>query len=93
MKVQFRDAEVSKVLRAHVQERLGLTLGRFGERIERVMVRISKIGDERRCRIDVGMRGRMIQVEGLNADEFAAADHAISRAGSSVVRAIERDQM
>ena len=92
MRVQIRAATVSKTLRIHVQGRLGLALGRFADRIERVTVRITKLGGERRCRIDVIMRGRMIRVEGLDVDAVAAAEHAISRAGSSVVRAIEAEQ-
>ncbi len=91
MKVQFKDAKIPEALRSHVEGRLGLAFGRFAERIERVTVRISALGDDRRCRIDVGLRGRMIRVDVLNVDPFAAADDAISRAGSSISRAIERE--
>ncbi len=40
MKIQIRErnVEVTEVLRSHVQRRVGLALGRFGERIGRVIV-------------------------------------------------------
>jgi putative sigma-54 modulation protein len=93
MKVQFREGKVSKVLRAHVEGRLGLALGRFADRIERVIVRVSELEGEKRCRIEVGLRPKMIRVEGLDASAQSAADHAISRVGASVGRAIEREQI
>jgi ribosome-associated translation inhibitor RaiA len=96
MKLQVRvgdGVQVSKVLRAHLEGGLVLALGRFGERIERVAVRIAAIDGEQRCRIEVALRARSIRVEGLNGDPFAAVDDAVSRASRSVTRALEREQM
>jgi len=95
MKLQIRDgtgARVSKIVRDHVQGRLGLALGRFGERIERVLVRFSRVGGERHCSIEVGLRAATIRTEGLHDDALAAVDHAISRAVSSITRTLEREQ-
>ena len=93
MKLRFheRGAKVSKSLREHVEGRLGLALGKFGERIGPVVVRFSAIAGEQRCRIEVGLTARMIQVEGLHGDPFEAVDHAISRIASTIARALERE--
>lgn len=94
MKLRFheRGAKVPKGLREHVEGRLGLALGKFGERIGPVIVRFSAISGEQRCRIEVGLTARMIQVEGLHGDPFEAVDHAIARVASSIARALEREQ-
>src|SRR5882672_10463633 len=78
--IRKRNVEVTKILRAHVESRLGLALGRFGERIGRVIVRFSDTDGHRsaldkRCQIDV----------------FVAVDHATDRVSRSVARALERE--
>ena len=95
MKIQFRDraASLSKSLRTHVEGRLGLALGRFGERIERVIVRMSEAAGENCCRIEVTIRARLIRAEGTAGDALAAVDHAASRASSAVDRALERERL
>jgi ribosome-associated translation inhibitor RaiA len=94
MKVQFRDhaGRISKALRAKLEGRLGLALGKFADRIERVSVRISQIAGEACCRIEVDLRAPPIRTEGAARDPLAAADHAISRAASSVERQLERER-
>jgi putative sigma-54 modulation protein len=94
MKIQIRDrnVETTEILRAHVERRLGVALGRFGERIVRVVVRFSDTGVDKRCQIDVGLRPRSVRVEDTDADLFAAVDHAVDRISRSVARAIERER-
>jgi putative sigma-54 modulation protein len=94
MKVQFRERDVnlSKALRAHVQRRLGLALGRFAGRIGPVVVRFSDIGGDKRCQIDVGLRPRKVRVENTNADMLAAVNHASDRVSNSVARALDRER-
>jgi ribosome-associated translation inhibitor RaiA len=95
MKIQFRDRAVnlSKGWRTHVEGRLGLALGRFGERIERVIVRMSDVAGESCCRIEVSVRARLIRAEGTAGDAFVAVDNAASRASSAVDRALERERL
>ncbi len=96
MKVQIRDRDgvrISKILHAQVVSLLGLALGRFGQRIERVLVRFSAVAGEQRCHIEVGLRGPLVRAEGLHDDRLAAADHAVARAASSVSRALEREAL
>jgi len=87
-----RDVEITEVMRAHVKRCLGLALGRFGERIGQVTVRISGAGVDNRCRIDVGLRPRKLRIEGMDADPLRAVDHAAERVSSSVARALERER-
>ena len=95
--IRERNVEVTEVLRSHVQRRVGLALGRFGERIGRVIVRFSEIDGlrssvDKRCQIEVGLRQRNVQVEDMNADLFTAVDHAADRVSRSVARALERQR-
>jgi ribosomal subunit interface protein len=94
MKIQFpdRQAKISKELRAHVEGRLALALGKFGERIERVTVRFSQLAGEKCCQLELAIRARLIKAEGSHGnDAYAASDHAISRASSAVDRVLERE--
>ncbi len=99
MKIQIRgrNVELTKVLRAQVERRLGFALGRFGERIDRVLLRFSDTDghpgvSDKRCRIDVGLRPRNVRVEHTDADIIVALDHAAERASRSVARALERER-
>jgi ribosomal subunit interface protein len=94
MKVQIRGSKtpVTGALRAHIEPRLGLALGRFGERIGAVTVRFSRRGTECHCQISVGLRPREISVQDQEKDLRRAVDQASARIGSSVARAIEREE-
>lgn len=96
MKVEIRqrDVQVTEVLRAHVERRIGLALGRFGDRIGRVTVRLSggdgRTGDQAmRCQIDVSLRPQSVRAGDTDPDLFAAVDHASDRVSRSVARILE----
>jgi ribosomal subunit interface protein len=96
MKIQILkcDVDITDVLRVHVERRLGLALGRFADRIGRVLVRFSYAdgdanGGHKRCQIEVGLRPRPLDVEDTDVDLFAAVNHATDRASRSVARALE----
>jgi len=95
--IRGRNVELTDVLRAHVERRLGFALGRFGQRIGRVLLRFSDMNGEggyvdKRCQIDVGMRPRSVRVEHTDVDLFVALDRAADRASRSVGRALERER-
>jgi len=95
--IRGRNIELHEVLRTRVERRLGFALGRFGERIGRVLLRFSDAngdhGDiDKRCQIDVGLRPRSVRVEHTDADLFVALDRASDRASRSVARALERER-
>jgi ribosomal subunit interface protein len=95
MRIQFRERNIAltAVLRAQVQRRLDLALGRFGVRIAKVTVRISdgevrRQGVEKECKIEVGLRPRTLTAEDADLDLFTAVERAANRASRSVARAL-----
>jgi putative sigma-54 modulation protein len=95
--LRARNVKVTQLLRAHVGERLGLALGRFAERIDKVTVHLmnappGRRSAEKRCRIAVGLRPRPISVEDADVDLLVALDRATERISRSVARALERQQ-
>jgi ribosome hibernation promoting factor len=93
--IRNHDVDITDVLRIHVERRLGLALARFADRIGRVMVRFSHADDDgsaghKRCQIEVGLRPQRVDAEDIDADLFAAVNHATDRASRSVARALER---
>jgi len=99
MKIQIRgrNVDVTEILRARAERRLGFALSRFGERIDRVLLRFSDTaglsGDvDKRCQIDVGLTPKSVQVEHIDADMFVALDRAADRASRAVARALDRER-
>ena len=100
MKIQItkRNVEVNEALQTHVARRVGFALGRFGDRVGRVVVRFSDInghrgGVDKRCQINVDLLpARTVRAEDTDADLFAAVDRAADRAARSIARAIELER-
>jgi ribosomal subunit interface protein len=102
IQIRQRHAEVTSSLRAHVERRLGFALGRFGDQIGRVLVRLSDTTGQSgalapshqpqgRCQIDVGLR-RGVRVEDAAADLLVAVDGAAERASRAVARFLDRER-
>jgi ribosomal subunit interface protein len=96
IRIQSRDVELTERLRLHVGRRLGLSLGRFGERIDKVSVHFTRTdapsgGSESHCRIDVDLNPRHLRADDADPDLFAAVDGATDRVSRSVARVLERD--
>jgi ribosome-associated translation inhibitor RaiA len=98
MNVQIRAhaLKVSGAQRAAIKGRLALILGRFGDRVDRVIVRLSdgegdRSGVDRCCCLDVGLQPGNVRVEVTDTDLFAAVDHAAHRAVRAVARALDRE--
>jgi len=96
MKIQISksEVEVTDVLRVHVQRRLELALARFADLIGSVIVRFSLAagdasGGHKRCRIEVGLHPRRLDVEDTDVDMFAAVNHASDRAARSLARTLD----
>jgi ribosomal subunit interface protein len=94
LKVQIRerDIKVTEVMRAHVERRLGLALGRFAGRIGPVTVHFSENDGSKHCQIDVGLRPRKVRARDAGADLLVAFNYASDRVSSSVARALDREQ-
>lgn len=93
IQVRARAMKLSKAQRAQVASRLTFALARFGESIDRVIVRLSDAAEPagfKRCRLDVTARTGSVIVEHSDTDVFLALEHAARRAARSVGRSIEK---
>lgn len=88
--------ELDDALKSHIERRLGFALGRFADRITRLMVRLSDVngprgGVDKRCQIAVALAPRgVVMIEGAGDDPFALIADAAKRAQRSVGRTLER---
>jgi ribosomal subunit interface protein len=87
--------KLTRLLRTHIEQRIGLALGRFAERIGTVNVKfapgvLNGGAPEKLCRIEIGLR-RKLSVEAAHADVFAAVDQAIDHATRSVSRVLDQE--
>ncbi len=100
MKIEIRErnVRVPSKLRAHVERRLELLLGRFDARIARVFVHFSDTevglaGQHKQCAIEVLVKpSRSVRAEDSNADPFVAADRASAQLGRLLARSLERER-
>lgn len=82
-------------LKERIEQRVGLVLGRFADRIDTVAVKFVTVKRkdlivEKRCRIDVSLAKRVV-IELADADVFASVDRAVEAAARRVAHAIEQD--
>jgi ribosome-associated translation inhibitor RaiA len=87
--IQWPGTAVTPVLRAHVEQQVGLALGRFGEEVSGVTVRFSSRNEESHCEINVALRIREVHVEHAHLDPLRAVDHAAARLSERVALAID----
>lgn len=88
--------ELDADVRAYIERRLRFALGRFGPRLEGIVLRIADVngpkgGEDKRCTVAVRLRpDREVLVTHAHRDVRAAVDLAAERAGSAVAREIAR---
>jgi hypothetical protein len=98
VKILVRTAKVTLTAkqRSQVELQLGLALGRFANRIHRVVghLRDESVGrsHEVRCRVDVDLRPLKISVEDGDVSPVLAARRAALLVSRSVARALERER-
>lgn len=96
--IRTRGFSLTPGLRAHVERRLELALDRHLERIARVRVRIGDVngprgGEDKRCRIEVALRGGgTLRATVVDADAYAAIGAAAHRVARAVTRATHRER-
>jgi ribosome-associated translation inhibitor RaiA len=94
--VRSRGLELPDELRTHAERRLLFALGRFGRRVQSVMLRIDDVngprgGADKRCHILARLvPWGDVRVEELDRDLCAAIDRAADRLDRAVAREIER---
>ncbi|MCK5666938.1 MAG: HPF/RaiA family ribosome-associated protein [Thiotrichaceae bacterium] len=96
--IQARHFSLTESLRNHAERRLRFTLTSFDDYIFKLLMRLSDIngprgGKDKRCHLQVILTGLPdIIIEDTEADLYIAIDRAVSRAGRSVKRKIDRHQ-
>ena len=94
--VRSRRFELTDALRAHAERRLLFALGRFGRRVQSVMLRMDDVngprgGADQRCQIVARLAPwGDVRVEELDGDLYAAIDRAADRLDRAVAREAER---
>lgn len=93
MHVEFhiQNTDPAEVLRGYIERRLRFALGRFGDRVGQVTVRVSGNANETECRITTELRpfGR-VAVQETDPDLLAAVDRAAGRVGRLFGRELQR---
>ena len=93
MQIGFRiqDIDAMEALKSYVERRLRFAMGRFGNRVGQVTVRLSRNGGENECRISAELQpfGR-VAVGESDPDLFTAIDRAAGRLGRLFGRELHR---
>lgn len=92
MDLRIQNTDVAEVLKGYIERRLRFALGRFGDRVGQVSVRITgNASGENECRISTEARpfGR-VAVRESDPDLFAAIDRATGRVGRLFGREVQR---
>jgi ribosomal subunit interface protein len=90
--VRIHNVDLNELIKNYVERRLRFALGRFGERVGQISVRVSRNArTEMECRISTELKpfGR-VAVEEADPDLFAAMDRATGRIGRLFGRELQR---
>jgi putative sigma-54 modulation protein len=97
--IRFRgDLKNTAALREHVLRSAHFQLGRFGQALSEVVVRVSDVngprgGVDKRCQVMAkGARIGTLAIDELNGDAKAAIDLALDRASHRVGQQLERSR-
>ena len=98
VELRVRNTDLADAMQGYIEQRLGVELGRFGEQVGRVRVKISGLngprgGTKKGCRIsaDYGAFGR-VAVREVDLDLHAAIDRAAERIGRLLGQRLEKVQ-
>ena len=98
IEIRTRGFSLTPGLRTHVERRLEFALDRHAERVARVRVTIGDVngprgGEDKRCRVEVRLRGGgAVHATVVDADAYVAVGAAAHRVGRAVVRAMHRER-
>ncbi len=98
MKLQFRGNKilVGQAVRGKAELRLGLLLGRFGDEVGKVTLRLSDADGPdghsgKRCEIAIGLKPKGVRVEHTDLDMFVAFERAADKAVRSIARVLRQE--
>ncbi|MGF1546596.1 MAG: HPF/RaiA family ribosome-associated protein [Thiotrichales bacterium] len=93
--IQATSLTLTEALQNHIDRRMRMILARVGQRITRVIVRLSDVngpkgGCDKVCKIEIRLSGLPdVVIEDVQADLYLAIDRAAARAGRTLARRIE----
>ena len=97
VEIRARDLDMAEAMRSHLQCRLRFALGRFEDRIRRVIVRLLDVngprgGIDKQCRIKLELipSGKLV-IQEASADLVAAIDRGADRVGHAISRKLHRE--
>ena len=98
VELRVRNTDLVDALRGYIERRLGLSLGRFGDQVGRVRVKVSGLngvrgGTKKSCRMSADLKplGR-VAVHETDLDLHAAIDQAAGRVARLLGQRLEREQ-
>ena len=89
---------LAQAQKAKAQLQVELALGRFGEEVQTVVLRFSKVAPGRgpetqRCQIIVDIKPRRIRVEHTDTELTVALERAADKAARSIARALDEERL
>lgn len=97
IEIKTRGVRLTPDEREKAERRLAFSFARFGKEIGRVRLRVTpaigpRQGLDKRCRLDVALRPKIITVEHSDPDVLTAAAHIARQAARSIARALKRER-
>jgi ribosome-associated translation inhibitor RaiA len=89
IRIHWPGGAITAAMRVHVEKQVGLALGKFGDGVSTVTVRLSTTGRDNHCEIHVALRIREVSVEEVHVDPLRAVDFAAARLSDRVALALE----
>jgi ribosome-associated translation inhibitor RaiA len=94
MKLEFRGDKSLVTQAQRAERRIALVLGRFGNEVHSVTLRLSKTADHgglpsKRCEIVLEIKPKRVRVEHTDTDLTIALDRAADKAARAIARAFE----
>jgi ribosomal subunit interface protein len=96
LEIRGRDVDITDRLRDHIERRLGFALGRFAQRIKRVLVCVGELNGPRGA-IDKGCRvaiklvpSTTVVMEERDSDVYVAIDRVAGKADRYIGRRLKR---
>ncbi len=97
MKIEIRQhlKSSSKNLHDYIQRRLQFSLGRFGDKIRSVTVRVMDLngpkgGLDKKCQVMAKLNSKTLVMEGVDQDFYVIADVTIERLQRKIAREIDK---
>jgi putative sigma-54 modulation protein len=96
LEIRGRDVDITNTLRDHIERRLGFALGRFAQRIKRVLVCVGELngprGDiDKGCRVAIRLvPSTTVVMEERDSDVYVAIDRVAGKADGYMGRRLKR---